>query len=140
MKRHIPGLHFDAASDSAKLDGIFLVRVETARYQYHSLKPFFTLSFSILKPEDRAGTVVSGRLYSTAKAAWRLRWFLREFGYDTALLEQDVVDEQAMRGLHGIIKVSHSTIHGHAVVNLDGFARAERWIEIRQTQEATLDL
>jgi hypothetical protein len=140
MKRHIPGLHLETADEFAHHDGLFLVRVERARYCYHSLKPFFSLSFCVLKPEERAGTIVSGRLYSTPKAAWRLRWFLREFGYDTVLLEQDMVDERALLGLQGIIKVSHASISGQTFVNFDGFARADRWVGINQKQEATVDL
>jgi hypothetical protein len=30
---------------------------------------------------------------------WKLNWFLRDFGYDTALLGRDEVDEIQMTGL-----------------------------------------
>ena len=127
MRRHIPELQVER--ETPQLDGVFLARVERARYCYHRLKPFFTLSFVILEPAPLAGTMISGRLYCTPKAAWRLRWFLREFGYDAELLDQNVIDEKALVGLQGIINVSHSTLHGRPVLNLDGFAPAGQWID-----------
>jgi hypothetical protein len=33
-------------------------------------------------------------------------------------------------GLRGVVKVSHATVHGISVLNLDGFAPAGRWEEL----------
>ncbi len=97
MKRHIPGLHQQAQNGDGILEGIFLVRVERASYRYHPQKPFFVLSFTILQPKEHAGKTFSGRLYCTAKALWKLSWFLRDFGYDTELLGQAGQGESARR-------------------------------------------
>ena len=129
MRRYIPALLLEPSKEAPEPEGIFLVRVERARYRYHGNKPFIALEFAILKPEERAGATLSGRLYCTANAAWRLRWFLRDFGYDAELLDRGVVDEKALAGLQGIVKVSHSTMNGHPLLNLDGFSPAERWME-----------
>ncbi len=130
MKRHIPGLHQQAQLNDENLEGIFLVRVERAFYRYHPQKPFFALRFVILEPEEFAGKTISGRLYCTTKALWKLNWFLREFGYDGELLERDEVDEKALLGLRGVVKASHTTVNGRSFLNLDGFASAGKWREL----------
>ena len=119
-----------AATTSGMIDGIFLVRVERASYRYHPKKPFFVLLFAILKPEEFSGKTVSGRLYCTAKALWKLSWFLRDFGYDAELLGQDEVDEKALVGLRGIVKVSRAVVNGRYFVNLDAFSPAGEWGEL----------
>ncbi len=129
MRRHIPGLHQQAQNGDDILEGVFLVRVERASYRYHPQKPFFVLSFTILQPEERAGRSFSGRLYCTAKALWKLSWFLRDFGYDTELLDRDEVDERALVGLRGIVKVSRAVVNGRCFVNLDAFSPAAEWEE-----------
>ncbi len=147
MKRHIPGLHQQAQNGDDVLEGIFLVRVERASYRYHPKKPFFVLLFAILKPEEHAGRTFSGRLYCTAKALWKLSWFLCDFGYDAELLGQDQVDEKALVGLRGIVKVSRAVVNGRCFVNLDAFSPAGEWEELpvasagsSQNQEETHDL
>jgi hypothetical protein len=130
MKRHIPGLHEQAQNSNDLLEGVFLVRVERAFYRYHPQKPFFALRFGILEPEEFAGKTISGRLYCTQKALWKLNWFLREFGYDGELLERDEVDEKALLGLLGVVKVSHTTVNGRSFLNLDGFAAVGEWQEV----------
>ena len=82
MKRHIPGLHQQAQSNDDNLEGLFLVRVERAFYRWHPQKPFFALRLAILEPKEHTGQAISGRLYCTPKALWKLSWFLRDFGYD----------------------------------------------------------
>ncbi len=130
MKRHIPGLHQQAQNGDDILEGIFLVRVERASYRYHPQKPFFVLHFAILKPEELSRKTVSGRLYCTAKALWKLCWVLRDFGYDAELLGQDEVDEKALVGLRGIVKVSRAVVNGRCFVNLDAFSPAAEWEEL----------
>ena len=147
MRRHIPGLHQQAQNGDDILEGVFLVRVERASYRYHPQKPFFVLHFAILKPEELSGKTVSGRLYCTAKALWKLSWFLRDFGYDAELFGQDEVDEKALVGLRGIVKVSRAVVNGRCFVNLDAFSPAAEWEEpavaslsSSQNQEKSHDL
>lgn len=130
MKRRIPGLHQQAQNGDDIPEGLFLVRVERAFYRYHPQKPFFTLRFAILEPEELAGKDFSGRLYCTPKALWKLSWFLRDFGYDTDLLGRDEVDEKSLVGLRGVVKISHTAINGRSFLNLDGFASASQWEEL----------
>ena len=85
MKRNIPGLHTESRHGNDLLEGSFLVRVDRAFYRWHPQKPFFALRFSVLEPRELAGQTISGRVYCTPKALWRLNWFLRDFGYDHEL-------------------------------------------------------
>ena len=129
MRRRIPGLHQQAQNGDDILEEIFLVRVERASYRYHPQKPFCVLSCTILQPEEHAGRTFSGRLYCTTKALWKLSWFLRDFGYDAELLGQDEVDEKALVGLRGVVKVSRAVVNGRCFVNLDAFSPAVEWEE-----------
>jgi len=129
MKRYIPGLHQVSLQRDNQLDGVFLVRVEHAFYRWHPQKPFFILRFSVLEPQQSAGQFLSGRLYSSAKALWKLHWFLRDFGYDADLLGRDEVDEKALKGLRGIVRISHVTLQGNTYPNLEGFAPEADWEE-----------
>lgn len=130
MKRHIPGLQQVAHSEIRELEGIFLARVERADYRWQLGKPFFHLRFVILEPKEQAGECFSGRLYCTPKALWKLHWFLRDFRYDSELLGRDEVDEKALVGLRGVVRVSHITLNGHSLLNLEGFASAGEWEEL----------
>ena len=93
-------------------------------------KRFYLLRFSVLEPKPFAGHSLVSRLYCTPKAMWRLGWFLRDFLYDPELLSHDEVDERALRGLVGVVKISHSVINGISLVNFDGFAPASQWEEL----------
>ena len=130
MRREIPGLHQKAQYKEEIPDGLFLVRVERAFYRYHPQKPFFALRFAILQPEQLAGETLPGRIYCTAKALWKLRWFLCDFGYDADLFSRDMIDEKLLLGLRGVVKVSHTTVNGRSFLNLDGFATADKWEEL----------
>jgi hypothetical protein len=130
MKRHVPGLSETARdSDSEVPDGTFLVRLDSAQHRWHRQKPFYVLRLSILEPEALSGRTIVSRLYCTPKAMWKLGWFLRDFLYDPELLSHDEVDEHALRGLIGIVKISHSVVNGLSLVNFDGFAPASQWKE-----------
>ena len=133
MKRRIAGLHQEAEKADGVPERIFLVRVERALYRVHAHKPFFEVRLAILEPEEQAGTAIPGRLYCTPKALWKLTWFLRDFGYDAELLSQDEVDERALVGLRGVVKVSRATVNGRCFVNLDSFAPASAWEEVPAT-------
>ena len=60
--------------------------------------PIYVLRLSILEPHQFAGRMISGRLYCTPKAMWKLGWFLRDFLYDPELFRRDEVDEKALPG------------------------------------------
>ncbi len=130
MKRHIPGLHQQAWSNDDNLEGLFLVRVERAFYRWHPQKPFFALRLAILEPKKHSGQTISGRLYCTPKALWKLSWFLRDFGYDPDLLSRDEVDEKALLGLRGVLRTSPTTLNGRSFLNLEAFAPAGEWEEL----------
>ena len=144
MKRHIPGLHgVQRASDDA-LEGIFLVRVDRAFYRWHPQRPFYVLRFAILDPKEHHGQSLTGRLYCTPKALWKLSWFLRDFGYDPDLMGRDEVDEKALLGLRGIVRISHTTLNGRTFLNLGGFAPASEWeelsVSVPSSQEVARDI
>jgi hypothetical protein len=131
MKRHVPGLAEtarDAQSDVA--DGVFLVRVDGVQHCWQAQKRFYALRLSVLEPKAFGGHSIVSRLYCTPKAMWKLGWFLRDFLYDPELLSQDEVDERALRGLTGVVKISHTVVNGISLVNLDGFAPASQWEEL----------
>ena len=130
MKRNIPGLHTESRHGNDLLEGTFLVRVDRAFYRWHPRKPFFALRFSVLEPREQAGQSISGRVYCTAKALWRLNWFLRDFGYDHELFNRDEVDEKALLGLTGVIRTSRTTRNGCSFLNLDAFASSGEWQEL----------
>ena len=87
---------------------------------------------------------LNGRLYCTQRALWKLRWFLRDFGYDPDLLGRDEVDEKALVGLRGIVRISRTTLNGRSFLNLGGFAPASEWEELSvsaaSNQEVTRDV
>jgi hypothetical protein len=139
MKRCLPGLHGAKKNADPDLEGLFLVRVERAFCRWHPQKPFFTLCLSVLDPKEYAGRTISGRLYSTPRALWKLSWFLRDFGYDTDLLGRDEVDERALRGLRGVIRISHTVLSRRRFLNLERFAPAADWEELSTTLVGTTD-
>ena len=131
MRRQLAGLSETVTEVRPALpDGIFLVRLEGAQYRWHAQKPFYVLRFSVLEPRQFAGQAVIGRLYCTAKAMWKLGWFLRDFLYDPELLSTNEIDECALPGLTGVVKISHRIINGISLVNFDGFAPASQWEEL----------
>ena len=125
MKRRIQGLSETAQPyPDAVPDGVFLVRVERAQYRWHPAKPFYTLRLSVLEPHELAGRVISGRVYCTAKALWKLGWFLRDFLYDPELLGREEVDEKGLSGLRGVVKISHTTVNGTCSTSMDSLPPA----------------
>ena len=134
MRRRLPGLSETAGgSQPAMPDGVFLVRIASAQYRWHAQKPFYGLRLSILEPQQFKDCEIASRLYCTPKAMWKLGWFLRDFIYDPESLSQNEVDERALRGLVGVVKISHAVINGMRLVNLDGFAPASQWEELSDT-------
>jgi hypothetical protein len=129
LTRRLPGLH-QSAQPSEVPDGLYLVRVEQAQYRFSHNKPFLAIRLSVVEPEVFAGHSISGRLYTTQKALWKLSWFLRDFGYDSELLGEDKLDEKALLKLQGVVKISHTTINGTPLLNLEGFAPSSQWEEL----------
>ena len=128
MTRYIQGLHEADQTASSELPaGLYLAQVKRAQYRWHPQKPFYSVRFVVLEPRALIGHMISGRLYCTAKALWKLNWFLRDFGYDTKLLGRDEIDDKSLVGLTGVVKISHAIVNGMTLPNLDGFAPAGRW-------------
>ena len=131
MKRYISGLNQASGSSTQGVpDGVFLVRAERAQYCWHAQKPYYLLYFSVLEPRPFAGNPITGRLYCTPKALWKLNWFLRDFGYDAELIGKDELDDKAIVGLRGVLKITHSVVSGTSLLNLDGFATLSEWEEL----------
>ena len=131
MRRRIQGLHeSDSSAGDRVPDGLFLVRVEKAQHRWQAQKPYYLLRFLVVEPKVFEGRCLTGRLYCTPRALWKLTWFLRDFGYDSELLGQDEVDDKSLVGLRGVVKISHVILNGTSLLNLDGFAPASRWEEL----------
>lgn len=131
MIRRFQGLHRADPSAAGELpDGLFLVRVRKAQYRWHPQKPYYLFGFSVLEPKAVAEREISGRLYCSPKALWKLTWFLRDFGYDVDLLGRDEVEDKCLLGLTGVTKISHVVVNGRSLINLDGFAPASQWEEL----------
>jgi len=131
MKRQITGLHSaDRSVVNQTPDGVFLARVQRVRFHRYAPKPYYLVALAIIEPRRLANNVLSSRIYCHPKALWKLNWFLRDFGYDSELLDRDEVDERQLVGLRGIAKVSHVVYDGTALTRLDGFAPASRWEEL----------
>src|SRR5438445_11751799 len=127
MTRHIPGLHRETRNGSDELEGVFLVRVDRAFYRWHPTRPFYLVRFAVLEPKQHYGHSLTGRIYCTPKALWRLSWFLRDFGYNTDPLDRDELDEKPLLGLQVIVRVSHTVLHGDSVLTFDGITAAAHW-------------
>ena len=89
MKRLFPGLRRMNQNGDDLLEGVFLVRVDRVNYHWHPQRPFYFLRFTVLEPKEHHGHLVTGRLYCTPKALWKLSWFLSDFGYDPDLLGRE---------------------------------------------------
>ena len=128
--RRIPGLRQASPAGDDVPDGFFLVRVDQLQYRWQRRHPYFTICLSVIEPSAFAGRKLCGRLYSTPRALWKLSWFLRDFGYDPALLHSEEIDERAVQELIGIVNVSHQILDGRSLVNFEGFAPASQWAEL----------
>ena len=136
MKRRFPGLHHSTQPAEVP-DGIYLVRMHKAQYHWHLQKPYYAVQFTVREPKPFGGSVISGRIYCTEKALWKLSWFLYDFGYDVELLGRDELDEKRLVGLTGVVKITHTTVNGTSLLNFDGFAPAARWEELSGPGAAT---
>jgi hypothetical protein len=131
MRRQITGLHAADRCAAAQIpDGIFLARVKKVHFNRWERKPYYTLTLAILEPARFAAHAISSRLYCSAKALWKLNWFLRDFGYDIDLIGRDEIDDSRFVGLTGIVKITHIVMNGSSLIRLDGFAASDRWEEL----------
>ena len=105
------------------------MRVDGAQFRWHAANRSTFSGFQLSNP-TLAGQPIVGRLYCTRKAMWKLGWFLRDFLYDPELLAHEQVDEKALPGLRGVVKISHTVINGISLINFDGFAPASQWEEL----------
>jgi hypothetical protein len=129
VKRRFPGLH-QTTQPAEVPDGLYLVSIHRAQYRWHPQKPYYALQFAVLEPKQFVGSFISGRIYCTEKALWKLSWFLRDFGYDAELLGRDELDTRALMKLPGVVKITHTPVNGISLLNFDGFAPAARWEEL----------
>jgi len=128
MKRQIAGLSAVSDADASAIpDGLFLVRIKRISFQRQAKKPYYTITLDVVEPKRFAEQLITGRLYCTPRALWKLNWFLRDFGYDADQLSRDEVDETQLVALKGIVKVSRVSFNGSTLLRLDGFAPASRW-------------
>jgi hypothetical protein len=137
VKRRFEGLHEISSGADDLPEGLFLVQVVRAQYRWHAQKPYYTLRLMILEPGLYAGRAIVGRLYCTAKALWKLNWFLRDFGYESDLLGHDEIDDKHLLGLRGVVKISHLVVNGRRFTNLDGFAPASQWADLSGSPSET---
>ena len=129
MKPRFPGLH-QATQPAEVPDGVYLVRVHRAQYRWHAQKPFYTVQFVVVELKQFLVSLISGRMYCTQRALWKLSWFLRDFGYDAELLGRDELDTRALLKLHGVVKITHTIINGTSLLNFDGFTPTARWEDL----------
>ena len=127
MKRRVQGVGELARRDGEVPDGVYLVQVRAVRYDSNRAKPFYRIDFVVLEPMLQAGKIFTGRLYATPKALWKLGWFLRDFDYDPDQLDRDELDDKAVVGLRGVVKISRTVVSGRTLLNLDAFAPAAAW-------------
>ena len=130
MRRKIQGLAHASQQPPDVPDGVYLVRVEAVRFERDRAKPSYRLRFSVIAPRESAEQPISGHLWCTPRALWKLSWFLRDFGYEQDLLGQDEIDDKRLIGLRGVMKISHTTVNGRRFTNLDAFAPAEAWGDV----------
>lgn len=127
MKRHIPGLAQASQNEENLPHGEYLVEVKRIKYRWHQQKPYYSVQFQVLAPDPYRSRTVEGRLYCSVRALWKLSWFLTDFGYDPDLLNGDDIDEKAVVGLKGVLRLSHRSVNGRSFPNLEAFAPADRW-------------
>ncbi len=125
MKRKIPGLH-DLTAAAEKQPYTYLVRVVAARY-HSNRAPYLDLTFSLLEPKEHLGLKIVSRIDCRPKSFWKLNWFLKDFGYDPALLYDDEIDEKAIVGLEGVISISNRARGQQRPFTLHSFAPAHSW-------------
>ena len=83
--------------------------------------------FAIIDPADHRGLKIVSRIDCRPKSFWKLSWFLKDFGYDPALLYDDEIDEKAIVDLEGVITISNRARGQQQSCKLHSFAPAHLW-------------
>jgi hypothetical protein len=109
------------------VEGSYRARVVRFGPAGHAPKPCRAATFLILEPAGYAGRFIRTRLYCHERALWKLRWFLKDFNYDTELLAADELDDRRVVGLEGVIRLAYWGSDGHRRLDVQGFAPSERW-------------
>ena len=112
------------------VEGLYRARVVRLGPAGHAPNPCLSATFFILGPEPYTGRFVRTRLYCHDRAVWKLRWFLKDFNYDSDLLAADELDDSRVVGLEGVIRLAYWGREGHRRLDVQGFAPSERWEEL----------
>ena len=129
MRTHIQGLN-QVNERKPLVEGQYRARVVKFEPAGHAPKPCRMATFLILEPDSFSGRHVKTRLYCHERALWKLRWFLSDFGYDPELLAAEELDDRRVVGLEGVIRLSYWGLNGTRRLDVQGFAKLERWEEL----------
>lgn len=131
MRTRIQGLNQPNERKSL-LEGPYLARVVRFESAGHAAKPCRSATFLVLDPGPYSGRYVRTRLYCHERALWKLRWFLRDFGYDQELMAAEELDDRQVIGLEGVIRLAFWGTNGQRHLDVQGFAPKEEWAELSE--------
>lgn len=131
MRTKIQGLN-QTNERKALLEGPYLARVVRFEPAGHAAKPCRSATFLVLDPGPYSGRYVRTRLYCHERALWKLRWFLRDFGYDHNLMAAEELDDRQVVGLEGVIRLAFWGTNGQRHLDVQGFAPKEEWTELSE--------
>jgi hypothetical protein len=134
MRTHIQGLN-QLSERKPLVEGLYKARVVKFEPAGHAAKPCRMATFSILEPSPFSGRHVKTRLYCHDRALWKLRWFLSDFGYDAELMAAEELDDRRVVGLEGVIRLSYWGLNGNRRLDVQGFAKLERWADLSQAAQ-----
>jgi hypothetical protein len=132
VRTHIQGLN-QTSERKPLVEGQYRARVVKFEPAGHAAKPCRMATFLILEPAPFTGRYVRTRLYCHERALWKLRWFLSDFGYDPELLAAEELDDRRVVGLEGVIRLSYWGLNGQRRLDVQGFAKLDRWVELTQS-------
>ena len=131
MRRYFESLRpADVSALHSVPDGLFLGSSGSSESSLAQAKALLRDPLGRTQAQASDRVILTGRLYCTPKAMWKLIWFLRDFGYDQELLGKNEIEDERLVDLWGVVRLSEATVHGIAVLNFDGFAPASRWEEL----------
>ncbi len=136
MRIKIPGLSQAGNERKPLIEGLYRARVVRCEPAGHAAKPCRTVTFLVMEPAEYAGRYVRTRLYCHERALWKLRWFLSDFGYDRELMAAEELDDKRVVGLEGVIRLDYWGGDGHRRLDVQGFARSERWAELMRGSQS----
>ncbi len=139
MRTKIQGLN-QRGESKPLAEGHYRVRVVRFEPAGHAAKPCRAATFLILEPAPFAGRFMKTRLYCHERALWKLHWFLSDFGYDPDLMASEELDDRRVIGLEGVIRVAFWGTNGNRRLDVQGFAPAERWIELSHRTQPNTEL